>query len=168
MVSEWRRNPAALAEFALLQDVIKLLREFRSQMKVDPKKKVKAEFSSSNASLRASATANLDAILRLVPLSELVISSDRSGQSDGPVRSTAEFDLRIPYADAVDVAGESMRLKKEIEGLSKAILSKEKQLSNETFRSRAPEKIINEMQAALGEQKIELQKLNYRLSQLGG
>jgi len=168
MVSESRRNPAALAEFAFLQDVIKLLREFRSQMKVDPKKKVKAEFSSSNASLRASATANLDAILRLVPLSELVISSDRSGQSDGPVRSTAEFDLRIPYADAVDVAGESVRLKKEIEGLSKAILSKEKQLSNETFRSRAPEKIINEMQAALGEQKIELQKLNDRLSQLGG
>jgi len=168
MVSESRRNPAALAEFAFLQDVIKLLREIRSQMKVDPKKKVKAEFSSSNASLRASATANLDAILRLVPLSELVISSDRSGQSDGPVRSTAEFDLRIPYADAVDVAGESVRLKKEIEGLSKAILSKEKQLSNETFRSRAPEKIINEMQAALGEQKIELQKLNYRLSQLGG
>ena len=84
------------------------------------------------------------------------------------MRSTAQFDLRIPYSDAVDVAGESVRLKKEIDGLSKAIQSKENQLSNETFRSRAPEKIINEMQAALGEQKIELQKLNDRLSQLGG
>ena len=136
-------------------------------MKLDPKKKVKAEFSSSDPNLRSSVTANLDAILRLAILLELSVSSDRLEQSGGSVRSTARFDLRIPYSDVVDIVGESVRLKKEIEGLSRAIHSKEKQLSNETFRSRAPEKIIEEMEAALAEQKIELQKLKDRLSQLG-
>ncbi|HWY44243.1 MAG TPA: valine--tRNA ligase [Candidatus Sulfotelmatobacter sp.] len=161
------KNPAAVEEFAFLQDIIKSLREVRAQMKLDPKKKVKAEFSSSDPNLRASVTANLDAILRLAILLELSVSSDRLEQSGGSVRSTAQFDLRIPYSDVVDIVGESVRLKKEIEGLSRAIHSKEKQLSNETFRSRAPEKIIEEMEAALAEQKIELQKLKDRLSQLG-
>ena len=167
VASENWKNSLALQEFAFLQDIIKSLREMRSQMKLDPKKKVKAEFSSQDSGLRKSVNSNMDAVLRLAILSELSISNDRLEQSGGAVRSTAQFDLRIPYSDAVDLAGESTRLKKEIEGLSKAIQSKEKQLSNETFRSRAPEKIINEMQAALGEQKVELQKLNDRLSQLG-
>jgi valyl-tRNA synthetase len=162
------KNSAAIQEFAFLQDVIKSLREVRSQMKLDPKKKVKAEFSSAETHLRDSVTANLDAILRLGILSELSISSGRLEQSGGSVRSTAQFDLRIPYLDVADLAGESARLKKEIEGLSRAIQSKEKQLSNETFRSRAPEKVIKEMEAAMSEQRIELRKLNDRLSQLGG
>ena len=66
----------------------------------------------------------------------------------------------------VDVAGESARIKKEIEGLAKAIQAKEKQLSNDVFRSRAPEKVIKDMEGVLVEQKIELQKLQDRLSQL--
>jgi valyl-tRNA synthetase len=167
VASERWKNAHALEEFAFLQDVIKSLREMRSQMKLDPKKKVRAEFSSQDSHLRESLNANMGAVLRLAILSDLIVSSGRLEQSGGTVRSTAQFDLRIPYSDAADIAGESIRLKKEIEGLSKAIQSKEKQLANETFRSRAPEKIISEMQVALGEQKIELQKLNDRLSQLG-
>ncbi|MBS1841736.1 MAG: valine--tRNA ligase [Acidobacteria bacterium] len=161
------KNADALREFAFLQDVIKTLREVRAQMKLDPKKKVKAEFSSAEPLLRSSLSANIDAVSRLAILSELAISADRLPQSGGSVRSTAQFDLRIEYTDVVDVAGESVRLKKEIEGLAKAIQSKEKQLSNETFRSRAPEKIIKEMEASLAEQKIEQGKLQDRLSQLG-
>ena len=84
------------------------------------------------------------------------------------MRSTAQFDVRIPYtAETVDVAAERARLKKEIEGLQKAIASKEAQLGNDTFRSRAPEKIIKQMEGALNEQRIELNKLLERLKQLG-
>jgi valyl-tRNA synthetase len=167
VAAEQWKNAAALKEFAFLQDVIKTLREVRAQMKLDPKKKVKAEFSSSDARLRSSLAANLDAVSRLAILSELAISSDHLEQSGGSVRSTAQFDLRIEYAEVVDVAGESARLKKEIEGLAKAIQSKEKQLSNETFRNRAPENIIKSMESALAEQRIELGKLQDRLSQVG-
>jgi valyl-tRNA synthetase len=57
-------------------------------------------------------------------------------------------------------------LKKEIEGLEKAVASKEKQLRNETFRSRAPEAIIQSMETTLAEQQTELDKLRNRLRQL--
>jgi len=128
---------------------------------------VKAEFSSHDAELRSTLTANLEAVSRLAILSEVAISSNKLAQSEGSVRSTAQFDLRIPYSDVVDVAGESTRIKKEIDGLTKATQSKQNQLSNEIFRSRAPEHIIKKMESDLAEQKIELQKLQDRLSQLG-
>jgi valyl-tRNA synthetase len=69
-------------------------------------------------------------------------------------------------AETMDVAAEKARLKKEIEGLQKAIASKERQLGNETFRSRAPENIIKGLEATLAEQRVELQKLQDRLSQI--
>jgi valyl-tRNA synthetase len=165
MAERWK-NTEALREFAFLQEVIKTLREVRAQMKLDPKKKVNAEFSSQDTGLRATLTANLEPVSRLAILSELAVSANKLEQSGGSVRSTAQFDLRIPYSDVIDVAGESARLKKETEGLAKAIRSKENQLSNDTFRSRAPEHIIKKMEGDLAEQKIELQKLQDRLSQL--
>ena len=80
------------------------------------------------------------------------------------MRSTARFDVRVAHSvDAVDAQAEKARLKKEIESLEKAIQSKQNQLGNETFRSRAPEKIIHGMEATLAEQKVELEKLKSRL-----
>jgi valyl-tRNA synthetase len=82
------------------------------------------------------------------------------------MRSTARFDIRIAYSDTVDIAAESERLRKEIERLQKDIASKERQLGDETFRSRAPEKIIKGMLATLEERRIELGKSSERLRQL--
>ena len=73
--------------------------------------------------------------------------------------------MRIAYTEAVDAAAEIGRLKKEIVGLEKAIGSKEKQLAEETFRSKAPEKIIKGLVTTLGAQRVELQKLQSRLDQ---
>jgi valyl-tRNA synthetase len=64
------------------------------------------------------------------------------------------------------VAGEVARLKKESEGLEKAIASKEKQLGNKTFRNRAPENIIKQMEETLAGQKVELEKVQERLRSL--
>jgi valyl-tRNA synthetase len=136
-------------------------------MKLDPKKKVAAEFASADGKTRSVIEANHEAIQRLGNLSGLSVVAGKLAEGAGGMRSTAEFDLRIPYAEeTVDVAAELARLKKEIEGLQKAIASKEKQLGNETFRSRAPENIIKQMEEALAVQKIELEKLLKRKRQL--
>ncbi len=84
------------------------------------------------------------------------------------MRSTATFEVRIAYSDAVDLAGEKARLRKEIESLQKAITSKERQLGDQTFRSRAPENIVKGLEVTLAEQRIALRKLQERLSQLDG
>ena len=158
----------AVKEFGLAQEIIQNLRVIRAEMKLDPKKKVAAEFSSADAWARGVITTNQDAIQRLAILAELKVSAQKLPEAGGGMRSTAQFDLRIPYAaDTIDVGAERARLQKEIDGLQKAISSKEAQLGNETFRSRAPAKIIKQMEEALAAQKVELQKLTERLKQLG-
>jgi len=166
--AEWK-DAAARAEFGLIQEVIQGLRTVRSEMKLDPKKKVAAEFASADGKTRAIIEANREAIERLGSLSGLSVAAGKLADGGGGMRSTAEFDLRIAYAEeTVDVAAELGRLKKEIEGLEKAIASKEKQLGNETFRSRAPEKIIREMEEVLAGQRVELGKMVGRKAQLEG
>jgi valyl-tRNA synthetase len=165
--TNWR-NDAALQEFGLIQEVITALRTMRAEVKLDQKKRVAAEFSSTDGTIRNLMAANQTGIVRMGILSDLKFSSEHLPQSGGAVRSTSQFDVRIVYTETVDVTAEKARLQKEREGLQKAIASKEKQLGNETFRSRAPENVIKGLEATLGEQRIELEKLQNRLSQLEG
>ena len=163
--AEWK-SPVAQQQFSLTQEVIVALRNIRAEMKLDPKKKIGAEFFGADAETRSLIELNRDGILRLAILSELKISGERFPQAGGAVRSTSQFDVRIAYAEAVDVAAEKTRLKKELEGLQKAVASKERQLGDETFRSRAPEKIIRGLEATLAEQRVELQKIMERMGQV--
>jgi valyl-tRNA synthetase len=154
------------AQFQMFQEIVAALRNIRAEAKLDPKKRVAAEVYAFNQSTRERIEEGLDGITRLGLLSELKISKAPLEQLGGAVRSTADFDVRIAYSEAVDPQAEKARLIKEREGLQKAIVSKEAQLDNETFRSRAPEKIIKGLEETLATQRIELRKLEDRLGQL--
>jgi valyl-tRNA synthetase len=164
--TDWK-DTAAQEQFVLVQEVVVALRNIRADMTLDSKKKVAAEFASVDTRTRGVIEANREGIVRLAVLSEFKSSTGHLPQAGGIVRSTSRFDVRIAHvAEIVDAAAESARLRKEIEGLEKAIASKEKQLGDTTFRSRAPEKIVRGMEATLTEQTLELQKLRKRLEEL--
>jgi valyl-tRNA synthetase len=168
VASGWM-NAAAEREVTFLQEVIGAVRNIRAEMKLDPKKKVEADVSVADAGLLATAKANRDFLVRLALLSELRLTGEKLSLTGGAARSSVEFDVRIAFAaETVDVGAELARLKKEIEGLEKAIAAKEKQLGDDTFLSRAPEKIVNGLKAALEQQKIELRKLLERKRELEG
>jgi valyl-tRNA synthetase len=151
-------------EFVLIQDTIGEIRNIRAEMKLDPKKKIAAEFHSSYGYIRDTIERNREGIQRLAILSDLKVSAAKLSETGGTVRSTARFDVRIVHStDAVDAHAEKARLRKEIEGLEKSIGSKENQLGNTTFRSKAPPKIISGMEATMAEQRLELEKLHARL-----
>jgi valyl-tRNA synthetase len=160
------KDVGMMEQFHSLQEIIVSLRNIRADMKLDPKRRVAAELYSWDQLHREKIERNLDAIVRLALLSELKISSEPLEQAGGAMRSTAQFDVRIAYSDVVDLKAEKTRVKKELEGLQKAIESKERQLGDKIFRSRAPEKIIKGLEATLAEQRIELKKLQDRLAQL--
>jgi valyl-tRNA synthetase len=154
-------------KFLFLQRVITSVRTARADNKLDPKKRIAAELSSQDAAVRELTKANLESIKRLAVLSDLQVTSvPLSGK--GYLHHAAEFDLHIPFAEIVNPQIEIARLKKELEGLQKAIASKDRQLGNATFRSRAPENIIKGLEETLAEQKVELEKFQKRLEELEG
>jgi valyl-tRNA synthetase len=162
--AKWR-NLKAVEEFEVLQYLITSVRNIRAEQKLDPKRRLAAEISSKDASVRELVARNLETVLRLAALSELKVNSAALGPG-GVIRSTARFDLRIPFDEIADPKTEIARSKKEMEGLAKDIASKEAQLGNETFRSKAPEKIVKGMEATLEERRVELRKLTERVAQL--
>jgi len=151
---------------ATLQEIIIAARNIRAEMKVDQKKKIAADFSSADTTTRELVKQNLDPVLRLANLSALTIGTGRLDSAGAALRSTAQFDLRIAYGDTIDKAAEIARLKKEIERLAKDIESKKARLADETFLSKAPAKIVEELKATLALRVIEYQKLLDRLAQL--
>ncbi len=149
-----------------LQEIIVAGRNIRAELKLDPKRKVAADLSTSDAAVRALLEVNREPVLRLATLSELQIVSGHLDSGGGPVRSTAAFDLRIPYAESVDVRAEVARLRKEKERLARDVQSKQTRLADRAFRSRAPEEIVRGLEVSLRERQTEYQKLTERLAQL--
>jgi valyl-tRNA synthetase len=166
--ARWK-NAEAMREVAQVQEVVTALRAIRGELRLDAKKKVAAEFSTDSGAMGDLIRANREAVERFAGLSELrMVPKERFDAKSGALRSTAMFDVRVVYSETVDSGAESARLKKETSGLQKAIGAKEQQLADQTFRSRAPERIIRGLEATLAQQKVELEKLRKRLRDLEG
>ncbi|HTW22805.1 MAG TPA: valine--tRNA ligase [Candidatus Baltobacteraceae bacterium] len=151
---------------AILQDIVVAARNIRAEMKLDPRQKVAAEFSTRGAGLPTLLRENLDPLLRLAALSELKITRDHLDPQGAVVRSTAAFDLRIAFGDTVDKEAEKARLKKKIAELEKDIAGKHARLADENFTSKAPGHVVDALRATMMEREVELRKLRDRLRQL--
>ncbi len=162
---EWI-DDAAEKQLALLQEIVKAAREIRAELKLDPKKKVAADFATGDAATAELVRQNLDPVLRLAALTTLNISVGALDAKAGVIRSTAQFDVRIAYGEGVDKQAELARLRKEVDRLAKDIDSKKKRLSDEVFLSRAPEEIRRNLETTLTERESEHQKLSDRLRTL--
>ncbi len=156
----------SIGGMSLIQEIVIAARNIRAEMKVDPKKRVAADFSATSFYIRHLVESNLEPIVRLANLASLRISSQRLDPEGAAVRSTANYDLRIAYGDAVDKDAEVARLRKESERLAKDIESKKARLADETFLSKAPAKIVEDLKATLAGREVEHQKLVERLKQL--
>jgi valyl-tRNA synthetase len=159
-------DDSAEKEFTTLQEIITAARNIRAEMKIDQKRKIPADFSSSDSAIRKLTEQNAEPLARLATLSALNISSNPLDDAGAAVRSTSQFDLRIAYGDAIDKDVEVARLRKEIDRLAKDIESKKGRLGDETFLNKAPAKIVEDLKTTLAGREIEHQKLQDRLKQL--
>ena len=125
------KSAKALGDVALIQEVVTKLRTIRAEQKLDPKKKMTAQFSSNDAAMRSLVEGNLATIHRLAVFkfgSDLRTACRRWNDSPrGNVWSSRSVCRNS------ESAGRNRATKKEIEGLQKAIGSKERQLGDEHF-----------------------------------
>ncbi len=152
---------------AILQEIVVAARNIRAEMKVDPKRKVAADFFATGSMRRNLVTGKYGPSSALgLAVRASHCASVHLDAEGGAVRSTAAFDLRIAYGDAIDKTAEIARLKKEIDRLAKDVESKQKRLSDESFTSKAPAKVVDALRATMMERQLEYKKLRDRLQQL--
>jgi valyl-tRNA synthetase len=79
----------------------------------------------------------------------------------GAVRSAADFDLSLDVPTG-QIEAQRKRVEKEKEQLEKNIANSRRQLSDEVFLSKAPEKIKESIRTKLAEYEAQLAKImNY-------
>ena len=159
-------DPDADQDVKLLQDVIVAARNIRAELKLDPKRRVAADFKAANPEIHEVVEENRGMVLRLATLSDLRFSEAKLEPTTGPVRSSAQFELQIAYGQTVDLGAELARLRKEKERLARDLDSKRGRLADESFRSRAPAEIVRKLEVTFAERQTEFAKLTERLARL--
>jgi valyl-tRNA synthetase len=159
-------NASVESEMILIQEIIVAARNLRASAKIDAKKKTGAGYFSDDPGVIKVVKENYDAILRLSSLSDLQMGE--LTVREGIIYSTARIELWLIRGVMSQEEKEEAvtKLKKEIERLAKDIESKKGRLGDETFLSKAPAKIVEDLKTTLAGREIEHQKLQGRLKQL--
>lgn len=144
--------------FDILQEVVKTARELRADHKLDTKAKLPATLF-----LRHDKFSELD-LAAIATLAKLDVKQELGSISDskGILRSTPDFDLQI-HATAGSQNGSlspeaRARIAKDIAAQKRAIQNSERQLSDPTFLSKAPEHVVATLRSKLAEYRAQLEK----------
>jgi valyl-tRNA synthetase len=166
-VPEWSDTEAE-KQMELLQSIIAAARHIRAEMKLDPKQRVAAELAPASSVSRGFLEKHSHALLRLAHLSSMQLAHDgrHLDPARGAIHSSPEFELLIPFDEAVDRSAEAAKVRKELDRLEKDIEGKTARLADATFREKAPANVVAAMEAAVAERRAEYEKLRERLRQL--
>jgi valyl-tRNA synthetase len=164
---ERQYNLNAETEMAILQDLIVNVRNLRAELKVEPKVRVPIELFAPDPAIRAMIEQNHGAVERLGNVDKIIFVDGSLAKHAG-ARSTARFDVHVIYERRIDVAVESERVKKDLEKIEKESVNNRRQLSNEQFLAKAPEKVVEGLRRRAQELTLLREKMKQQLDELTG
>jgi valyl-tRNA synthetase len=126
-------------EMATLQEMIVTIRALRKDLEVPERELVPAEIQGEQ--IQQLATANREIIEKLARVSSFSFPA-LWGLSPTNSRTTASFAVGLVHEKKIDISAELERLRKKLEQYEKALNNAERQLKNESFLAKAPEKVI--------------------------
>jgi valyl-tRNA synthetase len=155
----------AETEMAILQDLIVNVRNVRAELKVEPKVKVPIEVFAQEPRIRAMVEQNRSAVERLAHVEKITFVNGSLAKRAG-ARSTARFDVHVVYERKIDFTAERERLIKELDKIEKEFANNQRQLGNEQFLAKAPEKVVEGLRRRAHELISLREKINRQLDEL--
>ena len=151
-----------------LRDVIRAIRDIRSQYTVPPKNLVaiRMKVESSTGAAAAILKAGTGYIRQLAGVDAIQIAPDVERTADAATAVVG--DLEVYVLGVVDVEKERSRLTTQITKLSGTLEGTRKKLANENFVARAKPEVVEKERARLLDLEAQLETLNANLSALGG
>ena len=133
--------PAEAASFESVMNAISAVRSRRSEMNVPPSKKPHLIIVTEQRSIFESGRSYLS---KLAYAGEVTVTDAAPEDVSGMVSVvTDEARLFMPLAELVDLEAERARVRKSLEKARRDLAGQEAKLANESFVSRAPEKVVN-------------------------
>ena len=133
--------PAEESAIEHCKDLVKGIRNVRTEMDVPPSRKAKLYITSEDAGLRTVFEENKEVYVNLASTSEIIVQADKNGISEDAVSVVIPGAvLYLPLEDLVDFEKEKERLHKEKDKLTKELARSKGMLSNEKFLNNAKQK----------------------------
>lgn len=158
--------PEAAKEFALVTEVIRSVRNIRSEMNVAPSKPIELQIKPKNKEILAALEKNRQYLLRFCNPSELVISDEISAPEKSMSTVLSGLEMYLPLEGLLNIEEEIKRLEKEAEKYAKEVERVQKKLSNEGFMKKAPEKVIAEERAKEADYQEKYDNVLARIKEL--
>ena len=127
-------------DMATLQELIVTLRGLRKDLDVPEREEVAVEIFGPEG-IQSLAATNRDIISKLARVSSASFPAVWALPSTHS-RTTVSFTVGFPYEKKIDIPAERERLRKKLEQYEKVLVNAERQLENEAFLAKAPEKVI--------------------------
>ncbi len=152
MISDWPVYDESLADaeaealLAATQEIVRGIRNVRTEMNVPNNRKATVYIVTEDAALLSGLDATSDSYKALMNGENVILQADKSGISDDAVSVvTAQAVCYMPLEELVDLEKERERLEKEQARLAKELARSNGMLSNEKFLAKAsPEKVAEE------------------------
>ena len=149
------------------KDLVKGVRNVRTEMDVPPSRKAKIFIVAEDAALRDSFELTKEAYANLAGASEVMVQQDKTGIGEDAVSVVIPgATLYLPLEDLVDFEKEKERLLKEQARLEKELARSKGMLSNEKFLSKAPEAKVQEEKDKLAGYEQMMAQVKERLAQM--
>ena len=153
-------------QFETLRELIVAARNVKAEMGLQ-KEKPSAQVATEDLRILEIFRSHQHAILRLAGLEALNFARGRLPAEASPVPLSSGCDLRLFYERPVDVVAERTRLEREIPKAKQQLERIERQLANESFRSRAPQDVVTGAERRRAELVDQFQRLEQSLARLG-
>jgi valyl-tRNA synthetase len=145
-------------------DIVRAIRNTRSEYKVEPNHWVTAEIYCGE--LTASLEPYKEAMQTLGRAKPIILFNERlkdAIRKNAVVSVLKDTELVIPMASMLDLQVEKERIKKEIEQLEADIARLESRLKDNSFLSKAPASVIAKEQERLAERKDRIERLRQQI-----
>ncbi|MBR4708466.1 MAG: valine--tRNA ligase, partial [Pseudobutyrivibrio sp.] len=173
MLSKWpeydeaRNFPVEEAKVERAKDVVRAMRQLRTDMDVPPSKKAAIHIVAADAEIRKVFDEITPIFATLAGATDVIVQADKLGiGSDAVSAVIPDATLFVPLQELVDFEKEKERLTKEKEKLEKELARSRGMLSNEKFMSKAPEAKVAEEREKLAKYEQMMAQVEARLASM--
>lgn len=170
MLSPWPRGDAQYIDseiekqMAIAMDVIRAIRNIRSEMNVPLGKKAAAIISANSDDAYALLEKMREYICNLATVDELTLESHLAQKpSQAATAVVSGIEIYLPLKGLIDMDKEILRLEKEVEKTKQEIVRLESKLNNQGFVAKAPAAVVEKEKDKLAQYQTNAAALQKRL-----
>jgi len=174
MIEPWPDNerfyrPQAEEDMRLLIQVIRAIRNIRSEYNIPPGMRIPVQVVTADQDKAAKIINNRDYAENMANLKEITVSGP---QETRPLQALSAYlvdiEILVPVEGVIDVEKEIARLKKELEATEQDIKRLESKLNNQGFISKAPADVVEKERTRQKENLEKREGILKRLQTLNG